>query len=409
MFNHQHFKAFLWFFLCVLSLKSYASDVVWPKLIVHLHSSGHAYLIDPQTDTVVADLETTKGATLGSTTPNASKVYIGAAAKEERQVTVIDLDQKAVIARIETGNRPKHPLVSPDGKWVGVNHWGLDEDKLRVSFIDVATDKVVKEIALEVADIEFPGVTSMHNAWSEDSSLLFTLNRVNNQLVVINTSDWSVDTYTTESTPHYAVPSPNGKELWVTLEGKEDLNPGIAVYDLTHPDMNIITKIYMPLIGEVVKEGHHGNFTQDGLYFIMSNRGPGSNALGREVAIFDAQTKQLMRRITTATTGVGHTYNTPDGRLAIATNYGNNVLTLIDMVTMSPVKDLVIGTGRMGHIAFTKDGLYGYISSAKDGALYKLDMQRFMIVKKIVTNGNPGAGQVLNVWTNVFEELPRMK
>ena len=409
MHNSKIIKIFLWLFVCVFVTKSYAADVVWPELIVHLHSSGHAYLVDPQTDKVVADLETTKGATLGTTTPDATKVYIGAAAEGERQVTVIDLAQKAVVARIETGNRPKHPLVSPDDKWVGVNHWGLDGGKLRVSFIDVATDKVAKEIAVDVANTEFPGVTSMHNAWDAESNLFFTLNRVNDQLVVINVNDWSTTTYTMESTPHYVVPSPDGKELWVVLEGKEGLNPGVAIYDLTHPNMNIITKIYMPLIGETVREGHHGNFTQDGLYFLMSNRGPGNNAQGREVTIFDAQTKQLIRRITTATTGVGHTYNTPDGRLAVATNYGNNVLTLIDMITMSPVKDLVIGSGRMGHIAFTNDGLFGYISNSKDGALYKLDMQRLLVVKKIVTNGNPGAGQVLNVWTNVFEELPRIK
>ncbi|WP_448569958.1 YncE family protein, partial [Thermus sp.] len=107
-----------------------------------------------------------------------------------------------------------------------------------------------------------------------------------------------------------------------------------------------------------------------------------------------------------ASTGVGHAYNTPDGRRAVATNYGNNVITVIDVVGLRTVKDLVIGKGRMGHIVFTPDGRYGYVSNA-DGNLYKLDMRSLQVVKVIETGMQGGGGQVINVWTNVFEELPR--
>jgi DNA-binding beta-propeller fold protein YncE len=61
----------------------------------------------------------------------------------------------------------------------------------------------------------------------------------------------------------------------------------------------------------------------------------------------------------------------------------------------------------MGHVAFTKDGRYGYLSNAGDGNLHKIDMQTLSYVKEIKTGDKPGGTQVLNVWTNVFEELPR--
>jgi len=61
----------------------------------------------------------------------------------------------------------------------------------------------------------------------------------------------------------------------------------------------------------------------------------------------------------------------------------------------------------MGHIAFTPDSRYGYLSNAGDGNLHKIDMQTLSVVKEIKTGDAPGASQVLNVWTNVFEELPR--
>jgi DNA-binding beta-propeller fold protein YncE len=381
--------------------------VTWPDAVVHLHGSGRAYIVDTITDTVVADLETCKGGTLGSTTPDAKKVYVSCAGEGQKEMVVIDLGNKTVAKRIETGNRPKHGLVSPDGKWVGVNHWGLDGGKHRVSFLDAGTDAIARAIDIPVTNTEAKGVTSMHNAWSSDSRLFFDVDRADNRLVVVDTKDWSVKTFPVPSAPHYPVPSPDGKELWLVHEGNDKALPGIIVYDLTKSDMPVIAQMDMPLIGEEVVEAHHGNFTQDGKLFMALNRGPGKDSRGREVAFFDSKSKKLIHRLTTASNGVGHTYNTPDGKQAVVTNYGNNVISIIDLKKPGTVKDLKIGSGRMGHVAFTRDGKWGYVSNDKDGSLYKLDMGKLEVVKKIATGEKPGGGQVLNVWTNVFEELPR--
>lgn len=386
---------------------AHAAKPVWPDTLVQLHGAGNAYLIDTRSDAVVASLDTCKGGTLGSTTVDGKKVYVSCAAEGQREMVVIDLDKKSVAKRIESGNRPKHGIVSPNGKLVGLNHWGLDGGKLRHTFIDTASDGIVKTIDLDVAG-QVKGVASMHNAWSLDSRLFFAVDRVDNRLVVIDTRDWSVKTLPVPSAPHYAAPSPDGKELWLVHEGSESAQPGIIVYDLSTPDMTVIARMDMPLIGEEVVEAHHGNFTQDGTLFMALNRGPGKDSRGREVAFFDAKTKQLVHRLTTASNGVGHTYNTPDGKRAVVTNYGNNVISIIDIPSLKTVKDLRIGAGRMGHVAFTQDGKWGYVSNDKDGNVYKLDMTKLTMVKKIETAGNkPGGGQVLNVWTNVFEELPR--
>jgi len=389
-----------------LSSPALAAKPVWPDVVVHLHGGGQAFIVDTRTDAVVATLDTCKGGTLGATTPDAKKVYVSCAADGQKDMVVIDLPGRKVAGRIETGNRPKHGIVSPDGKWVGINHWGLDGGKLRHTFMSTADDGIAKVIDLEVAG-QPKGVTSMHNAWSPDSRYFFAVDRVDNRLVVIDTEDWSVKTYVVPSAPHYPVPSPDGKELWLVHEGNEAAQPGIIVYDLTKPDMPIVARMDMPLIGEEVVEAHHGNFTQDGKLFMALNRGPGKDSRGREVAFFDARSKQLVHRLTAASNGVGHTYNTPDGKLAVVTNYGNNVISVIDVGALKTVKDLKIGAGRMGHAAFTKDSAWGYVSNDKDGNLYKLDMKKLAVVKKIETGNKPGGGQVLNVWTNVFEELPR--
>ncbi|PIX96218.1 MAG: hypothetical protein COZ24_11695 [Hydrogenophilales bacterium CG_4_10_14_3_um_filter_63_21] len=379
---------------------------VWPDVVVQLHGSGHAYIVDTKTDAVVADLETCKGGGLGTTTPDAKKVYVSCAGEGQKELVVIDLAGRKVIKRIETGNRPKHGVVSPDGRWVGLNHWGLDGGKLRHTFVSTADDRITKAIDLSVSGTA-KGVASMHNAWSLDSRYFFAVDRVDNRLVVIDTKDWSMKTHAVPSAPHYAVPSPDGKELWLVHEGNDTAMPGIIVYDLTHTDMPVIARMDMPLIGEEAVEAHHGNFTQDGKYFMALNRGPGGNLKGREVAFFRADNKQLVYRLTTASNGIGHSYNTPDGRYAVITNYGNNVISIIDVAQKKTVKDLKIGAGRMGHVAFTPDGHYGYVSNDKDGNLHKLDMWKLAVIKEIKTGGKPGGGQVFNVWTNVFEELPR--
>jgi len=396
---------------CVSPSQTARTGVVWPELVVHLHGvQGKAYLVDTRTDAIVAELPTAPGAGLGSTTPDGKLVYVGSEAPTGDSVTVIDLEKKAVAARIRTGARPKHPQVSPDGKWVIVNHWGLDGGKLRVSFIDTATNSVAKNIELEVSrDPGIAGVTSMHNSWSWDSRYAYTVDRVDNHLVAIDTRDWSVQKIKTPSAPHYPVPSPDGKELWLVVEGRDraENRPGALVFDLTQPGMRVIGRVDMPLANQGVLEGHHGSFTQDGRQFLMLNRGPGSNMTGTEVVAFDSATKKLVARAETKSTGIGHAYNTPDGRHAVITNYGNNVVSIVDAKTLASVKDLQIGKGRMGHVAFTRDGRYAYVSNAGDGNLHKIDMQTLQVVKEIPTGKAAGASQVLNVWTNVFEELPR--
>lgn len=154
-------------------------------------------------------------------------------------------------------------------------------------------------------------------------------------------------------------------------------------------------------------EGHHGNFTQDGRYFLLLNRGPGTNLTGNEVVVFDAATKKQVARFGTTSTGIGHAYNTKDGRYAVITNYGNNVISLVDLKDFRESKALTIGKGRMGHVAFTADGRYGYVSNAGDGNLYKIDTTTWQVVREIETGRAPGGARVVTVWTNVFEELPR--
>lgn len=384
----------------------------WAGVVFHLHGAGKAYAVSEDKGEVLATFDTGKGATLGAMTPDAKKLYVSHAGEGERKVSIIDVVNLAKTGEIETGSRPKHAIVSPNGKLLGVDHWGLEVDgRQKIVFVDTATDKIIKELYYEVKNKEFKGVTSMHNAWSPDSRYFFTITRPDKKVLIVDTKDFSMAEKAFETIPHYIVPSNDGKEIWIVTEGTSDgkIAAGVTILDATKKDMPAIAEIKMPIDGEDAYEGHHGNFTIDGKYFYLCNRGPGGNFKGRAVAVFDAKTKKLVKDIRTASTGIGHTYMTPDGRYSVVTNYGNNVISIIDTKTHCVIKNLTIGTGRMGHVAFTKDGKKAFVSNDKDGVLYEIDMTKFEVVKKIETNGNPGGGMVLNSYYNIFEIVPKTK
>jgi hypothetical protein len=58
------------------------------------------------------------------------------------------------------------------------------------------------EKVLEIPVSQAPkGVTSMHNAWSWDSRLFFSMDRVDDRLIVVDTQDWSYRTVPMPSVP----------------------------------------------------------------------------------------------------------------------------------------------------------------------------------------------------------------
>ncbi len=371
-----------------------------------LNGKGKVFVIDEAKDEFVATIDWSgKGGTLGSLTPDLKKLYVSAAGEGQDKVAVIDAKNMKLIGEIATGSRPKHGLVSPDGKILGINHWGLNDGKLNVTFIDVKTDKIVKNLQLPVDNKDAKGVTSMHNAWSWDSRYFFTASYADDKIYVIDAKKnfKVIREIVFDSHPHYFAPSHDDREMWITLEGRDpNAKPRIVV--MAMPSMTITHEIGMTLAEGEVIEGHHGNFDKEGKYFYLCNRGPGSKLEGISVNIYDVKTKKLVKHLIAGGKGEGHAYISRDGRYAVITQYGDNILTFIDTRTHEKVKELKVGSkSHVGHITFNKDSSKAYVSNSKDGAVYVVDMKNLELVKKLDMGTDGGAGQVLNTYTNYFE------
>lgn len=380
-----------------------------------LRGDGAVVAIDPATDSIAARIVTGgAGGTLGSLTPDGRWLYVANNAPGQRTLVKIDAQTLRVASTLETGNRPKHPVVSPDGQTVALNHSGLDDGKTRVAFVDVATDRV-RTVEIPVRNTQHSGDVTMHGLWLHDGRHYAIGNYADNAVVVIDTESLRVHTVPVEGNPHYF--DGLGRELWVTLEAVEPKTarsrPLVVIFDASQPmALRRAGQVAMTLSADEVAnpariEGHHGTFTTAGDAFIVCNRGSGGALEGGSVEVFDARTRRRLATLQLGIRGAGHAYLTPDGRFALITQYNDTRVPVLDLQTFRTVATIDAGRGgHLGHVAFTTDGRKAYISNRRSDEVLVVDTAQWAIAGRIATGTSGQAqGMVLNTHYAVFERV----
>lgn len=375
-----------------------------------LRGDGKVVVIDEDSEKVIATIDLPEqGGTLGSITKDGKKLYV--ANNRGTTLSIIDAENFRRIKDLNTGTKPKHPIVSPDQKTVALNHQGLDNGKCRVVFIDVASDEIKKIVELPVNNTNFTGPFTMHGSWSPDSQLYMVGNYADNVAYVIDKDGSIRSTISLSGNPHYF--DWVGREVWIIIENNENTgprgNPQIAVYDISNPDNpQEIGMIDFQLVGGETGdavEGHHGAFTNDGRYYYVCNRG-GSPFEGRSINVIDRYTKQIVKTIQSPAKGAGHVYMDTVGKYAIVTQYGDTKIPIIDLSTQDVIKVLDAGGGgHMGHATFTWDSKKAFVSDRKGDRVIVIDMENLTIKNYISTGSGQAQGQVLNKYYNVFERV----
>lgn len=380
-----------------------------------LRGDGKVVVIDPDKDEIIKVIETGgKGGTLGSISKDGRYLYVANNAPNQRVLSVIDTQKLEFLKNIETGNRPKHPVVSPEGALVAVNHSGMDGEGVRIVFISTSQNEITATVTLPVSNKEHKGDFTMHGAWSPDGKIYAIGNYGDNKFYLIDRNGKIMTEVTTSGNPHYF--DWKGHQLWVTVEFNEPKTaqsaPQVYIYDVAKPsnpislgtlstDLNISEKSDLARI-----EGHHGIFTNDGKYFILCNRGA-SPFEGTTVAFYDVSTKKEISRMNSQVKGVGHAYITPDGKFAVITQYGDTKFEVIDLNKLKSVKVVDTGVGRhMGHAVFV--GKKMYISNRVADSVFVVDTSSWEIIKRIQTAPSGQAqGQVVRDFYQVFERVEK--
>ncbi|MEJ5339274.1 MAG: hypothetical protein WHS43_06430 [Aquificaceae bacterium] len=380
-----------------------------------LRGDGKVVVIDPDIDEIIRVIETNgAGGTLGSVSKDSKFLYVANNSPSNRTVSIIDTERLQLISNVETGNRPKHPVVSPDGALVAVNHSGLDGNATRVVFIRTSDNRIVRTVDLPVQNTTHTGDFTMHGSWSPDGAVYAIGNYADNKFYLISRNGDVLAEVNVAGNPHYF--DWRGKELWVTVEFNEPKVttsvPYVYIFNVTNYASPSLLTILAPSLSppetENIQriEGHHGNFTNDGKLFILCNRGA-SPFEGTTIAIYDSDTRLELAKINSAVKGVGHAYVTPNNRYAVITQYGDTKFEVIDLNQRRTVKVVDTGVGRhMGHAVFVGNKMY--ITNRLADSVFVVDTINWEIIKRIQTAASGQAqGQVVRDFYQVFERVAR--
>jgi len=252
-----------------------AQDVVY--VTIEGTKPGELIAIDPQTDRVRWRLAIGPAPNQLAVTPDGKFAYIPV---NDGHYEVVDLAQRKIIERIETGGRPHNTLCSADGKRMYLAPMGAPK---KVTVVDTATHKVIGEIPFSsvVRPIAltqdekrlFANVDGLVGIEQADVALRKMVHRVPAEL--------SAEHKKVDSRSHGLAIRPDQKEIWeCDVEHHE-----VHVYDITGEKPRQVATV--PIGSRV----YWLTFSPDGKTCYVSARGNG------EVAAVDSASKKIVARI----------------------------------------------------------------------------------------------------------------
>ncbi len=405
--------------LCFIVL---CAGVATAGTIVAMRGDGTVVFIDDQKEKITGRVVTGGvGGSMGALTPDGKRLYVANSSPGQYSVSAIDVEKRSLIKNIQTGPRPAHAYVSPDGKYVGMGHKFSENGKFIIAIIDTYSNMVKHHIALDIENDSYRGVLNPHSTWLRDSRHILVPNWADNVTHVIDAVEGKeVARLQHEGNSHNFDTTDDGKELWVAIDAVEDaagkkVGCGqLAVYDLKgvfefKPVTTPKTTLCMKVNSGEPQQGHHLAFTRDGKYAYAANAGGGK---GTSVNAFDVKSKKLVAHITAEGKGVGHPFMSPDGKYVVVGQYGANILTFIDAKKHEIVKKLAVGDGKgVQWVAFTKDNKKAFVNNNTDDAVYVVDLKTFKVTNKIITaeKGKFWKSQwhVTNGWYQTYEVVEK--
>ncbi|HEY6181342.1 MAG TPA: cytochrome D1 domain-containing protein, partial [Terriglobales bacterium] len=125
-----------------------------------------------------------------------------------------------------------------------------------------------------------------------------------------------------------------------------------------------------------------GDSSPDGREFWAANSADGS------VSVIDVGTKKVVQTLDVRTNRSNRLKFTPDGKLVLISDLGNNGLLVIDAASRKEVKRLNLGRQPEG-ILIVPDGSRAYVAVAGENAVAMLDLKTLEVTARISTGKGP--------------------
>ncbi len=113
-----------------------------------------------------------------------------------------------------------------------------------------------------------------------------------------------------------------------------------------------------------------------------------ASAENGNIYIINLTTKKLKATINANVNGANRLKFSPDGKLAFISSLGSGNLTVFDVKTRKPLKQINIGNGAAG-IVMQPDGSYAYVACTPDNYVAVIDVKTLSVVNKIDVGGEP--------------------
>ncbi len=342
-----------------------------PRLaLVASEADANVVVVDLNSEQTVKTLPTGKTPHAMAIAPG-GRIYVNN--RGSRELTVLDGMALAVAGAIPLPATSFQLALSPDGKTLAVVY----RDALKLSLVDVASDRIVKTIDVGTPPVgEFKGAMMKHPYWSPDGRHVYVADGVNQVIAKVDVATGKVDkVIDIRGVNHYLHPSPDGRLLYAVNE-KRGENATLTLIDAATDAL--VQDLPVPLTEGEKGLGHHGAFTPDGRHFLFCNEG------GQYISVLDTARREWVKTIKTGK-GPGHAALSPDGKRFFIVHHNDGVITVIDVTSLEAVKNIKIGEGnKQAHAAwFTPDGRYFYAVSASDKALVKIDTAKLEVASRM--------------------------
>ena len=239
----------------------------------------------------------------------------------------------------------------------------VDAKEGRVNVVDVATDKVKKQIAVGSG----PEGIGMSPSDSEVAACI----EDDNKVVLIDTKSLEVTQRIAihGANPEHCVFSPDGRWLLTSNENSNDVD----IIDLQK---------HVSLVA--IKASNHPR----GIAFLPGRDVAYIAAEGANVVdVFDVKAKKLLRSLPAALRPAGAVAS-PDGRFVYISNGGAGSVSVFDIATDKAIAEIPVGK-RPWNSALTRDGGKLYVPNGRSNSVSVIDTGKRVVLKEIAVGQLP--------------------
>jgi YVTN family beta-propeller protein len=308
------------------------------------------------------------GANSSAQTPSPALLVV---TKDGNALDIVDPAAKKVVGRVPVGNGPHEVAVSSDGSLAFVSNFGGHDRRIHpstsISVIDLRTQKELRKVEVgplphgvvfldgklyytvggykllgrydpfsnQIDWLLGTGQNGVHNiVFTKDMNKIFTSNSGSNTVSVFersgNPPDWNQTVIPVGKAPQSLDISPDGKEVW-TGHGEEG---SISIIDV---------------------------------------------AAGKLLQTLDVQGAEK---------GISKVKFASDGKRAFVCNFGNDLVTVIDVAERKQITKINLGHRPLG-ILMAPDGRHAYVSVGGDNDVVILDLKTLEVLGRIPTGKEP--------------------